>query len=136
MPAAARVGDTTTHGGSIVGPGISTVLIGGMPAGGNLAQRNLGGFRHQRRRGNSDAGCRFAGTRGHAYQTRGSAESRTEALCEGNDRRQGPEALQRPCAWSRIPASWGGLCRSAKGATGHILRVLTAAQQGDRADVQ
>lgn len=32
MPAAARVGDTSTHGGTIVGPGCSTVLIGGMPA--------------------------------------------------------------------------------------------------------
>ncbi|WPR75111.1 PAAR domain-containing protein [Algoriphagus sp. NG3] len=32
MPAAARFGDTTTHGGTIIGPGIPTVLIGGMPA--------------------------------------------------------------------------------------------------------
>ncbi len=32
MPAAARVGDTSTHGGTIVGPGVSTVMIGGMPA--------------------------------------------------------------------------------------------------------
>ena len=32
MPAAARVGDTTTHGGTIVGPGVATVLIGSMPA--------------------------------------------------------------------------------------------------------
>lgn len=32
MPAAARVGDTSTHGGTIVGPGMATVLIGGMPA--------------------------------------------------------------------------------------------------------
>lgn len=32
MPAAARVTDTTTHGGTIVGPGEATVLIGGMPA--------------------------------------------------------------------------------------------------------
>ena len=32
MPAAARVGDTTTHGGTITGPGAATVLIGGMPA--------------------------------------------------------------------------------------------------------
>lgn len=32
MPPAARVGDTTTHGGSITGPGVSTVLIGGSPA--------------------------------------------------------------------------------------------------------
>jgi uncharacterized Zn-binding protein involved in type VI secretion len=32
MPAAARVGDTTTHGGTIVGPGCATVLINNMPA--------------------------------------------------------------------------------------------------------
>ena len=32
MPAAARVTDTTNHGGTIVGPGVSTVLIGGKPA--------------------------------------------------------------------------------------------------------
>jgi uncharacterized Zn-binding protein involved in type VI secretion len=32
MPAAARVGDVSNHGGTIVGPGIATVLIGGMPA--------------------------------------------------------------------------------------------------------
>ncbi|MFC5625423.1 PAAR domain-containing protein [Algoriphagus winogradskyi] len=32
MPAAARFGDTTTHGGTIIGPGEPTVLIGGMPA--------------------------------------------------------------------------------------------------------
>lgn len=32
MPAAARVGDVTTHGGTIVGPGMPTVLIGGQPA--------------------------------------------------------------------------------------------------------
>lgn len=32
MASAARVGDTTTHGGTIVGPGSATVLIGGMPA--------------------------------------------------------------------------------------------------------
>ncbi len=32
MPAAARAGDTTTHGGTIVGPGVATVLVGGMPA--------------------------------------------------------------------------------------------------------
>jgi len=32
MPNAARVTDVSTHGGSIVGPGESTVLIGGMPA--------------------------------------------------------------------------------------------------------
>ena len=32
MPPAAKVGDTTNHGGTIVGPGEPTVLIGGMPA--------------------------------------------------------------------------------------------------------
>lgn len=32
MPAAARVGDNTAHGGSVIGPGVSNVLIGGMPA--------------------------------------------------------------------------------------------------------
>jgi uncharacterized Zn-binding protein involved in type VI secretion len=32
MPSAARVGDTTTHGGTIVGPGVATVLIGSKPA--------------------------------------------------------------------------------------------------------
>lgn len=32
MAAAARVTDITTHGGTIVGPGVPTVLIGGMPA--------------------------------------------------------------------------------------------------------
>ncbi len=32
MPPAARVGDTSNHGGTIVGPGAATVLIGGMPA--------------------------------------------------------------------------------------------------------
>lgn len=32
MPAAARVGDSTAHGGTVVGPGVATVLIGGMPA--------------------------------------------------------------------------------------------------------
>ena len=32
MPSAARVGDTTNHGGTIAGPGASTVLIGGKPA--------------------------------------------------------------------------------------------------------
>jgi uncharacterized Zn-binding protein involved in type VI secretion len=32
MPAAARVGDTTVHGGTVVGPGVLTVLIGGMAA--------------------------------------------------------------------------------------------------------
>jgi len=32
MPAAARVGDTTNHGGTVTGPGVPTVLIEGMPA--------------------------------------------------------------------------------------------------------
>ena len=32
MGAAARVGDVTNNGGTVVGPGIPTVLIGGMPA--------------------------------------------------------------------------------------------------------
>jgi uncharacterized Zn-binding protein involved in type VI secretion len=32
MPPAARVGDVSTHGGVVTGPGAATVLIGGMPA--------------------------------------------------------------------------------------------------------
>ncbi len=32
MPAAARVTDVTTHGGTIIGPGVATVMIGGLPA--------------------------------------------------------------------------------------------------------
>lgn len=32
MGAAARATDTTTHGGTIVGPGELTVLVGGLPA--------------------------------------------------------------------------------------------------------
>jgi uncharacterized Zn-binding protein involved in type VI secretion len=32
VPFAARVGDLSTHGGTVVGPGVPTVLIGGMPA--------------------------------------------------------------------------------------------------------
>ena len=32
MPAAVRVTDTTNHGGTVIGPGVATVLIGGMPA--------------------------------------------------------------------------------------------------------
>jgi len=32
MPAAARIGDLSTHGGTITGPGVATVLINGMPA--------------------------------------------------------------------------------------------------------
>jgi uncharacterized Zn-binding protein involved in type VI secretion len=32
MPAAARIGDTTSHGGTVTGPGEATVLIGKKPA--------------------------------------------------------------------------------------------------------
>ncbi|MEG3437613.1 PAAR domain-containing protein [Pannus brasiliensis CCIBt3594] len=32
MPPAVRVGDISNHGGTIVGPGVSNVLIGGKPA--------------------------------------------------------------------------------------------------------
>ena len=32
MPAAACVGDISNHGGTITGPGVATVLIGGKPA--------------------------------------------------------------------------------------------------------
>lgn len=32
MPSAARVTDLSTHGGTVTGPGVPTVLIGGMPA--------------------------------------------------------------------------------------------------------
>ncbi len=32
MPPAARVTDVSTHGGTVVGPGVPTVMIGGMPA--------------------------------------------------------------------------------------------------------
>ena len=32
MPSAARIADITLHGGTIVGPGVTTVLVGGMPA--------------------------------------------------------------------------------------------------------
>lgn len=32
MPPAARVTDSTVHGGVVTGPGVATVLIGGMPA--------------------------------------------------------------------------------------------------------
>lgn len=32
MPSAARVGDLSTHGGTITGPGVATVLIHGQPA--------------------------------------------------------------------------------------------------------
>ena len=33
MPPAARALDTSNHGGTIIGPGVATVLIGSMPAG-------------------------------------------------------------------------------------------------------
>lgn len=32
MPAALRVTDQTNHGGTVIGPGVATVLIGGLPA--------------------------------------------------------------------------------------------------------
>lgn len=32
MPPAARIGDLTSHGGMVAGPGTPTVLIGGKPA--------------------------------------------------------------------------------------------------------
>ena len=32
MPSAVRVGDQTTHGGMVAGPGVSTVMIGNKPA--------------------------------------------------------------------------------------------------------
>ena len=32
MPPAARVGDATAHPGLVTGPGVPTVLIGGLPA--------------------------------------------------------------------------------------------------------
>ena len=32
MPAVARVGDSTNHGGVVTGPGVATVMIAGMPA--------------------------------------------------------------------------------------------------------
>ncbi|HET8736305.1 MAG TPA: PAAR domain-containing protein [Pricia sp.] len=32
MPSAARLGDISTHGGIITGPGVATVLISGIPA--------------------------------------------------------------------------------------------------------
>lgn len=32
MAAAVRVGDVTNHGGVVIGPGVPTVLIGGVPA--------------------------------------------------------------------------------------------------------
>ena len=32
MPAAARLSDVTVHGGSVIGPSVPTVLVGGLPA--------------------------------------------------------------------------------------------------------
>lgn len=32
MPASARVTDLSNHGGAVTGPGVPTVLIGGLPA--------------------------------------------------------------------------------------------------------
>lgn len=32
MPPAARVGDLSNHGGTVTGPGVATVLLGGKPA--------------------------------------------------------------------------------------------------------
>lgn len=32
MPSAARLSDLSTHGGAVAGPGVPTVLIGGLPA--------------------------------------------------------------------------------------------------------
>ena len=32
MPFAARITDPTSHGGTVVGPGVPTVLVGGAPA--------------------------------------------------------------------------------------------------------
>jgi uncharacterized Zn-binding protein involved in type VI secretion len=32
MPAAARIGDPTSHPGVVTGPGVLTVLVGGLPA--------------------------------------------------------------------------------------------------------
>jgi uncharacterized Zn-binding protein involved in type VI secretion len=33
MAPAARTGDTSNHGGTLTGPGVATVMIGGKPAG-------------------------------------------------------------------------------------------------------
>lgn len=48
MPAAARVGDTTNHGGSITGPGVPAVTIAGQPAAvaGDLHACPLGSSSH------------------------------------------------------------------------------------------
>ena len=32
MPAAVCVGDVSNHGGTVIGPGVPTVMIGGKPA--------------------------------------------------------------------------------------------------------
>lgn len=32
MPSAARVTDLSSHGGAVTGPGVATVLVGGLPA--------------------------------------------------------------------------------------------------------
>ena len=32
MPSAARISDVSVHGGAVVGPGVATVLVGGLPA--------------------------------------------------------------------------------------------------------
>ena len=32
MPPAARLSDLSTHGGAVLGPGVPTVLMGGLPA--------------------------------------------------------------------------------------------------------
>jgi uncharacterized Zn-binding protein involved in type VI secretion len=32
MPSVARLGDSTNHGGVVTGPGVPTVLVGGVPA--------------------------------------------------------------------------------------------------------
>lgn len=49
MAAAARTTDTSTHGGTIIGPGVATVLIGGLPAAvmGDTHQCSLPANTHQ-----------------------------------------------------------------------------------------
>ncbi|MDP3614694.1 MAG: PAAR domain-containing protein, partial [Rubrivivax sp.] len=32
MPSAARITDISVHGGTVLGPGVPTVLVGGLPA--------------------------------------------------------------------------------------------------------
>lgn len=48
MPAAARVGDQSTHGGAVTGPGVSSVMIAGQPAAvmGDLHSCPLGSSAH------------------------------------------------------------------------------------------